>query len=53
METYPVISQTDVADPDTPPKVKRRKGRGRKPAKQSEEAPGRKSFADKAVDEFA
>ena len=53
MAAYPVISQTDVADPNAQPKVKRRKGRGRKPTKQSAEAPGRKSFADKAADEFA
>lgn len=53
MAAYPVISQAEVADPDALPKVKRRKGRGRKPAKQSAEAPGRKSFADKAADEFA
>jgi radical SAM-linked protein len=53
MAAYPLISQADVADPDAPPKSKRRKRRGRKPVKQTEEAPGRKSFADKAADEFA
>ncbi|MBI3960054.1 MAG: DUF2344 domain-containing protein [Chloroflexi bacterium] len=53
MAAYPAISQAHVADPDAPPKPKRRKGRGRKPEKQAEEAPGRKSFADKAADEFA
>ncbi|MCL4832318.1 MAG: TIGR03936 family radical SAM-associated protein [Caldilineaceae bacterium] len=52
MAAYPLISQAEVADPDPPPKVRRRKGRGRKPHKQSGEAPGRKSFADKAADEF-
>ena len=53
MAAYPVISQADVADPDAPPKPKRRKGRRRKPKKQAGERPGRKSFADKAADEFA
>ncbi|MBX3054808.1 MAG: TIGR03936 family radical SAM-associated protein [Caldilineaceae bacterium] len=53
MAAYPVISQADVADPDAPPKPKRR--RGRKPKRvtaETTEAPGRKSFADKAADEF-
>ncbi len=52
MAAYPLISQADVADPNAPPKAKRRKGRGRKPRKTSGEAPGQKSFADKAADEF-
>jgi radical SAM-linked protein len=53
MAAYPVITQTEVADPDASRKPKQRKGRGRKPTKKAEEAPGRKSFADKAADEFA
>jgi radical SAM-linked protein len=54
MAAYPVVTQAEVADPDAPPKVKRR--RGRKPKRVtsgSAEAPGRKSFAEKAADEFA
>ena len=54
MAAYPLISQTDVADPNAQPKVKPRKGRYRKPGKTvAETVPGRKSFADKAADEFA
>lgn len=53
MAAYPVISQAEVADPDAPPKSKRRKQRRRKPEKAAEETPGRKSFAEKAADEFA
>jgi radical SAM-linked protein len=54
MAAYPVITQAEVADPDAPPKVKKRKGRFRKSGKaKTAEAPGRKSFADKAGDEFA
>lgn len=53
MAAYPVISQAEVADPNAPPQPKRRNKRRRKPEKPAEEAPGRKSFADKAADEFA
>lgn len=53
MATYPVVTQAEVADPDAAPKSKRRKGRVRKPTKGAEETPGRKSFAEKAADEFA
>ncbi len=54
MAAYPVITQAEVADPDALPKRKQR--RGRKPKRVtsgSTDAPGRKSFADKAADEFA
>jgi len=53
MAAYPVIDQTEVADPNAPPKARRRKQRRRKPEKAAEETPGRKSFAEKAADEFA
>jgi len=53
MAAYPVISQAEVADPNAPPKTKQRKGWGRRPKKGNGEVPGRKSFADKAADEFA
>ncbi len=52
MAAYPVITQAEVAQPDASPKRKPRKGRDRKPARAVEAAPGRKSFADKAADEF-
>ena len=69
MAVYPVISQAEVADPNAPPKVKKRRGRYRKSRKAATETapevaskntseiapkviPGRKSFADKAADEF-
>lgn len=52
MAAYPVVTQAEVADPDASPKSKRRKNWGRKPARGAEETPGRKSFADKAADEF-
>lgn len=53
MAAYPVIDQAQVADPDAPPKARRRKQRRRKPEQAPEETPGRKSFAEKAADEFA
>lgn len=54
MAAYPVISQAEVADPDAPAKVKQRRGRKHKRVTSgTAEAPGRKSFADKAADEFA
>jgi len=54
MAAYPLISQAEVADPDAPAKVKQRRGRKHKRVTAgSAEVPGRKSFADKAGDEFA